>query len=42
MKTALNGVPEAPRTPPPGVTQQDGDWVIPEFLPFFGRTSVLE
>jgi len=42
MKTALNGVPEAPRTPPPGVTQQDGDWVIPEFLPFFGRTTVLE
>ena len=42
MKTALNGVPESPRTPPPGVIQQDGDWVIPEFLPFFGRTTVLE
>jgi penicillin-binding protein 1A len=42
MKTALNGVPESPRTPPPGVTQQDGDWIIPEFLPFFGRTTVLE
>lgn len=42
MKTALNGVPESPRVPPPGVTQQDGDWVIPEFLPFFGRTTILE
>lgn len=42
MKTALNGVPESPRDPPPGVTQQDGDWVIPEFLPFFGRTTILE
>jgi penicillin-binding protein 1A len=42
MKTALNGVPESPRVPPPGVTQQDGDWVIPEFLPFFGRATILE
>ena len=42
MKTALSGMPESPRTPPPGVTQQDGDWVIPEFLPFFGKTTVLE
>ncbi len=42
MKTALSGMPESPRTAPPGVSQQDGDWVIPEFLPFFGRTTILE
>jgi penicillin-binding protein 1A len=42
MKTALDGVPETPRSNPPGVIQQDGDWVIPEFLPFFGRATVLE
>ncbi|MEO0048466.1 MAG: hypothetical protein RLZZ410_1425 [Pseudomonadota bacterium] len=42
MKTALSGMPESPRTPPPGVSQQDGDWVIPEFVPFLGRTTVLE
>jgi penicillin-binding protein 1A len=42
MKTALSEMPESPRTPPPGVSQQDGDWIIPEFLPFFGKTTVLE
>jgi penicillin-binding protein 1A len=42
MKTALNGTPESGRTVPPGVVQQDGDWTIPEFTPFFGRTSVLD
>ncbi len=42
MKTALSGMPESPRTPPAGVSQQDGDWVIPEFVPFLGRTTVLE
>jgi penicillin-binding protein 1A len=42
MKTALNGMPEVHRGVPAGVAQQDGDWVIPEFIPFFGRTTVLE
>jgi penicillin-binding protein 1A len=42
MKTALNGVPEATRPVPAGVTQQDGDWTIPGFVPFFGRTSTLD
>lgn len=42
MKTALNGVPEADRRPPPGVSQQDGDWVIPEFMPTFGRNQTLD
>ncbi len=42
MKTALNGMPESGRVVPPGVVQQDGDWTIPEFTPFFGRTSVLD
>ncbi len=42
MKTALNGTPESSRTVPPGVVQQDGDWTIPEFTPFFGKTTVLD
>jgi penicillin-binding protein 1A len=42
MKTALNGVPEATRPVPAGVTQQDGDWTIPAFVPFFGRTTTLD
>ena len=42
MKTALNGVPESTRSVPAGVAQQDGDWTIPEFVPFFGRTTTLE
>jgi len=42
MKTALNGMPEVDRRPPPGVSQQDGDWVIPEFMPTFGRTQTLD
>jgi penicillin-binding protein 1A len=42
MKTALNGMPESGRTVPPGVIQQDGDWTIPEFAPFFGKTTVLD
>ena len=42
MKTALNGLPESGRTVPPGVVQQDGDWTIPEFTPFFGKTTVLD
>jgi penicillin-binding protein 1A len=42
MKTALNGMPESGRTVPPGVVQQDGDWTIPEFTPFFGKTTVLD
>jgi penicillin-binding protein 1A len=42
MKTALNGVPESSRPVPAGVAQQDGDWTIPEFVPFFGRTSTLD
>ena len=42
MKTALNGVPESPRPVPAGVAQQDGDWTIPAFVPFFGRTTTLD
>ena len=42
MKTALNGVPEAERKVPPGVSQQDGDWIIPEFIPTFGRIQTLD
>ena len=42
MKTALNGVPESDRRAPPGVSQQDGDWVIPEFMPTFGRNQTLD
>ncbi len=42
MKTALNGVPESTRPVPGGVAQQDGDWTIPAFVPFFGRTTTLD
>ena len=42
MKTALSGMPELGRAVPPGVVQQDGDWTIPEFTPFFGKTTVLD
>jgi penicillin-binding protein 1A len=42
MKTALNGVPESTRPVPAGVTQQDGDWTIPAFAPFFGKTTTLD
>jgi penicillin-binding protein 1A len=42
MKTALNGVPEKTRPVPAGVAQEDGDWTIPEFVPFFGRTTSLD
>ena len=42
MKTALNGVPESPRPVPAGVAQQDGDWTIPAFVPFFGKTTSLD
>ena len=42
MKTALNGVPEVTRSVPAGVAQQDGDWTIPAFVPFFGRTTTLD
>ena len=42
MKTALNGVPETTRPVPAGVAQEDGDWTIPEFVPFFGRTTSLD
>jgi penicillin-binding protein 1A len=42
MKTALNGVPEITRPVPAGVAQQDGDWTIPAFVPFFGRTTTLD
>jgi penicillin-binding protein 1A len=42
MKTALNGVPESTLPVPAGVAQQDGDWTIPEFVPFFGGTSTLD
>jgi len=42
MKTALNGVPESTRQVPAGVAQQDGDWTIPAFVPFFGRTTTLD
>jgi penicillin-binding protein 1A len=42
MKTALNGIPESTRPVPAGVAQQDGDWTIPAFVPFFGRTTTLD
>jgi len=42
MQTALRGVPEADRRPPPGVVQRDGDWVIPEFIPLFGGMQNLD
>ena len=42
MKTALNGVPESTRPVPAGVSQQDGDWTSPAFVPFFGRTTTLD
>jgi penicillin-binding protein 1A len=42
MKTALNGIPESTRPVPAGVAQQDGDWTIPEFIPFFDRTTTLD
>ncbi|MBU3542382.1 penicillin-binding protein 1A [Polynucleobacter sp. MWH-Loch1C5] len=42
MQTALRGVPEADRRPPPGVVQRDGDWVIPEFISFFGGMQNLD
>lgn len=32
MQTALRGQPEVTRTVPAGVNQQDGDWIIPEFM----------
>jgi penicillin-binding protein 1A len=32
MQTALRGQPEVTRTVPTGVNQQDGDWIIPEFM----------
>ncbi|NBS71219.1 hypothetical protein EBT31_20270, partial [bacterium] len=31
MSVALRGVPELPRTPPPGVVEIDGDWAIPDY-----------
>jgi penicillin-binding protein 1A len=36
MSIALRGVPELPRTPPPGVVELDGDWAIPDFAPSGG------
>jgi len=36
MSVALRGVPEINRTPPPGVSEYDGDWIIPEFAPLGG------
>ena len=42
MKTALNGLPASTRQVPAGVAQQDGDWTIPAFVPFFGRTTTLD
>ena len=42
MKTALTGTPASGRVVPPGVVPQDGDWTIPEFTPFFGKTTVLD
>ena len=36
MSVALRGVPEINRAPPPGVSEYDGDWIIPEFAPLGG------
>jgi penicillin-binding protein 1A len=38
MQTALHGTPEEARTVPNGVTQQDGDWAIPDF----GKVNSLD
>ena len=36
MAVALRGMPEFTREVPAGVTQQDGDWYIPAFVPLGG------
>ena len=36
MTVALRGIPEIPRVPPAGVSEFDGDWIIPEFAPLGG------
>jgi penicillin-binding protein 1A len=36
MSVALRGVPEIPRKTPAGVSEFDGDWIIPEFAPLGG------
>ena len=40
MSVALRGIPELPRTPPPGVAQVDGDWLIPDYVPLGGIRQV--
>jgi penicillin-binding protein 1A len=40
MSTALKGKPEVPREIPAGVTQEGGDWFIPEFAPSGGIEPV--
>lgn len=40
MSVALRGVPELPRTPPPGVVEIDGDWAIPDYAPLGGIRQV--
>lgn len=40
MSVALRGVPEIARTPPPGVSEYDGDWIIPEFAPLGGVRQI--
>jgi penicillin-binding protein 1A len=42
MAKALEGMPESPRTPPPGVISEDGDWTIPEFTSKASYTSLVE
>ena len=40
MSVALRGVPELPRTPPPGVVEFEGDWAIPDYAPLGGIRQV--
>jgi penicillin-binding protein 1A len=42
MSKALNGMPESPRSPPPGVISEDGDWTIPEFTSKASYTSLVD
>lgn len=42
MSKALEGVPDSPRFPPPGVVSEDGDWTIPEFTSRASFSSLME
>lgn len=42
MSKALQGVPDAPRTPPAGVISEDGDWTIPEFTSRASYSTLMD